>query len=284
MLIIAKRNLFVFFRDKSNVLFSFLAVFIILGLYVMFLGDLMVQGMQDITGAAFLINSWVMAGIIAVTSVTSTLGAFGIMVEDRARKTIKDFTAAPIKRSDIAGGYIVSVFVIGVIMSLIALLFAELYIVLRGGELLPLMSLLKVIAIIPLAVLASSSIVFFITSFISSQNAFTTISTIIGTLIGFLTGIYIPIGSLPEAVQFVIKVFPVSHAASLLRSIMLERPMDVSFADAPADAVASFKADMGVHYQFGEMTTTAAGSVAVLIATTILFYALSLINISRKRK
>lgn len=282
--VIAKRNLKIFFRDKTTVFFSFLAVFIILGLYIVFLGDLMASGLQGVAEVNFLINSWVMAGILAVTSVTSTLGAFGIMVEDRARRTIKDFTAAPVKRRGIAGGYIVSTFIIGIIMSLVTFGLAELYIVMRGGEWLPLASALKVLGIIPLAVLAGSSIVFFITSFISSQNAFTTISTIIGTLIGFLTGIYIPIGSLPEAVQFMIKIFPVSHAAALLRSVMLERPMEISFANAPASALEEFKVNMGVAYQFGDTTTTAAVSIAILLATTALFYLLAMMNVAKKNR
>ncbi|MDF2686761.1 MAG: hypothetical protein K0S55_1944, partial [Clostridia bacterium] len=41
MITIAIRNLKLFFRDKSGVVMSFLAVFVILGLYVLFLGDIM---------------------------------------------------------------------------------------------------------------------------------------------------------------------------------------------------------------------------------------------------
>ncbi len=39
MTIFIKRNLKVFFRDRAAVLFSLLAVFIIIGLYALFLGD-----------------------------------------------------------------------------------------------------------------------------------------------------------------------------------------------------------------------------------------------------
>lgn len=42
--------------------------------------------------------------------------------------------------------------------------------------------------------LSSSSIVFFLTTFLRSQNAFSAASTVIGTLSGFLTGIYVPDG------------------------------------------------------------------------------------------
>ena len=134
---------------------------------------------------------------------TSTLGAFGVMVEDRAKKISRDFSVSPLRRGDIAGGYILCSVCVGIIMSLVALVIGELYIVAAGGELLPMENMLQVIGGIFLSVFSSSSIVLFIVSFFKSQNAFGTASTIIGTLIGFLTGVYIPIGSLPDAVQAV---------------------------------------------------------------------------------
>lgn len=197
MINLAVRNLKIFFRDKSSVFFSFLSVIIIIGLYVLFLGDVITSDMDGLPGVRFLMDSWIASGLMAVTSITSTMGAFGIMVEDRARKNNRDFLTAPLKRSTIAGGYVVSTYLIGVIISLVTLVLIELYIVAYGGSLLPFTSLLKVVGLILLSVLSSSAMVFFITSFFKSMNAFSTASTILGTLIGFLTGIYIPIGVLP---------------------------------------------------------------------------------------
>lgn len=281
---IAFRNIRVFFRDRLAVFFSFLSVFIILGLYIVFLGDLMAEGLPDAPGVRHLINNWVMAGILAVTSITSTMGAFGIMVEDRARRALKDFTASPLRRSHIAGGYVLSAVAIGLIMSFVTLLLAELYIVLMGGQWLSFVKMLQVAGLLVLAVLASSAIMFFIASFLKSQHAFSTAGTVIGTLVGFLTGIYIPIGSLPEAVQWVIKLFPISHAGALIRSIMMEQPMAVTFAGAPSDAIKEFELRMGVMYQFGDWTVTPGASIAILIGTTLLFYALSIIVVSRKSR
>lgn len=284
MTVIAKRNLLLFFRDRGGVAMSFLSIIIILGLYVLFLGDMMRKGLPDAPGVEFLLNSWVMAGIIAVTTVTSTLGAFGTIVDDRTNKLLKDFTVAPVKRRDIVGGYMMSAFAVGVVLSVVTFLLAEVYIVALGGEWLPAVAILTMIGLILLSVLASSSIVFFITALIRSQNAFKMASTIIGTLIGFLTGIYIPIGSLPEAIQFVIKIFPVSHAGSLIRTVMVERPMELSFEGAPAEAAEAFKLDMGVVYQFGDTTITMGGSILVLLGTTALFYLLSIALMARKTR
>ncbi len=278
-----KRNVKLYFRDKSAVFFSLLAVFIIIGLYALFLGDVWLGELPQMDGARFLMDSWLIAGLLAVTSVTTTLGAFGIMVEDKTKKIAKDFYSAPIKRSRITAGYLLSVFIIGVIMSVVALVLSEVYVILNGGELLGALAALKVFGVILLATLSNTALMCFVVSFFKSQNAYTTASTIIGTLIGFIAGIYLPIGNLPEAVQTVVKVFPVSHAASLMRQTVMSAPIDASFAGAPQQALDRFNSMMGVSYQFGDFTVTPLMSIAFLIVTGLLFYGLAMMNMAKKR-
>jgi len=281
-----KRNLKLFFRDRTSVFFSLLAIFIIIGLYVLFLGNMMANGMKDLLGnnARFIIDSWVMAGILSVTSITTTMGALGTMVEDKTKKILKDFLSAPLKRSQLASGYIVSSFIIGVIMSIASFVVAEIYILANGGSLLGLMSLLKLFGVMLLSVFASSSMVFFIVTFFRSSNAYATASTVIGTLIGFLTGIYIPIGSLPSGIQTVIKVFPISHAASLFRQIMMEKPMSEVFTNVPAQALSDFKQTMGVVFFFGDKELSPFINILVLIVTGVVFLFLTVLTLSFKKR
>lgn len=280
----AKRNLLIFFRDKAAVFFSLLAVFIIIGLYALFLGDVWVNSLPDMSGVRYLMDSWIMAGLLAVTSVTTTMGAFGIMVEDKAKKIIMDITSSPLKRGKIAGGYILSSYLIGCIMSFVALALAEIYVLSNGGKLLDAPSFFKVAGLILLSTLSNTSLVLFMVSFFKSANAFSTASTILGTLIGFLTGIYLPIGQLPEAVQWVVKLFPVSHSAVLFRQVMMADPLSATFAGAPEEAIREFEEMMGVFYQVGDKEVTPLMSIAVLIATALIFYGLSIWNLSRKKK
>lgn len=67
---------------------------------------------------------------------------------------------------------------------------------------------IKVLGLIILTVIFASFMMFFMVSCFKSVNAYSTACTVIGTLIGFLTGVYIPIGNLPESVQTVVKLFP----------------------------------------------------------------------------
>ena len=279
-----KRNLLVFFKDKASVFFSLLSVFIIIGMYALFLGDVWTSSMSDIPGARNLMDCWIVAGLIAVTSVTTTMGAFGTMVEDKSKKIIKDIHSSPLPRVSIAGGYILSAFIIGVIMCVVALALCQLYLLSGGGTLFTGMQLAKIFALILLSTFSNTALVLFFVSFFQSNNAFSIASTIVGTIIGFMTGIYIPIGQLPEGVQTVIKLFPPSHSALLLRQVIMEDAIKTGFAGAPVEMVDSFKELMGVSFKIGETTVTPLISIVILVAAGILFLGLAMLNLSRKKK
>jgi multidrug/hemolysin transport system permease protein len=280
------RNLRVYFRDKASVFFSLLSVIIIILLYALFLGDAwagssIFQGRQ---GARNLMDNWVMGGLLAVVSVTSTMGAFGIMVDDKSRKIIKDFYSSPLSRPGLTGGYILSAFLIGLLMSLLTAGFVIIYILARGGAFPPLIVLAKTAGLILISSLSNTSIVLFLVSFINSSNAFATASTLMGTLIGFLTGIYMPIGQLPPAVQTLIKFIPTSHAAALFRQVLMEKPINTVFAGAPEATFTYFKETMGVTLNLGGHTFTAVEHLLVLAAAAVLFFLLSLWSLSRKKR
>lgn len=285
MKVFIERNLKLFFRDRLAVFFSLMSVFIIIGLYALFLGDVwMNDSMKELKNAQALMNSWLVSGLLTVTSITTTMGAFGIMIDDKVQKINKDFDSSPIKRSSITGGYIGSSFLIGVIMSLVMAVVAEFYIVHSGGEWLTPMACIKVFLLILLTTLTNTSLVCFVVSFFESHSAFSTASSILGTLIGFLTGIYLPIGTLPESVQTVIKAFPVSHGASLFRQVLMEVPMRNSFDGIPSIYLEEFKEYLGVSFRFGGHEVTPTASVVILLCTAVVFYSLSLFNMLRRNR
>ncbi len=70
------------------------------------------DSMKELKYAQALMNSWLVSGLLTVTSITTTMGAFGIMIDDKVQKINKDFDSSPIKRSSITGGYIGSSFLL----------------------------------------------------------------------------------------------------------------------------------------------------------------------------
>jgi multidrug/hemolysin transport system permease protein len=283
------RNLRIYFRDKASVFFSLLGVFVIIGLYVLFLGDGIISAFSYLfINSKFVMDTWIMSGVIATASITTTMGAFGIMVEDNSKKVIKDFMVSPLKRWQLVLGYVLSSVIIGLVMSLFTLLLAEIYIVMRGGEFLSILGLLKTLGLILLSVSASSAMVFLLVVFIKSPNAFATASTLLGTLIGFFMGIYIPIGSYSsEGIQLVIKCFPISHAGALMRQVMMEEAIVKELTTIPipegAPTLADFRTFMGVDFQIGSYLIPTWLHLLILVLTVIIFFSLTTLVMSRRK-
>lgn len=284
MINFAKRNIKMFFRDKASVFFSLLAVFITIGLYALFLGDILLgDEMKALSGSSATITSWLAAGLMTTASLTTSLGAIGIMIDDRTKHAEKDFRSSPIPRRSLTGGYLLSTLTVGVLMTTITFILSEIYIISKGGSLLPPLYMLITFGLILLSVLASTSIVTFIVSFFKSQNAFAAASTVVGTLIGFLTGVYIPLGVLPDTVQTVVRAFPLTHAASLFRQVLMDKPMSEMFESTPQNFISEFQTEMGVVLKIGDNEILPLFSVLILAATAVIFFALSLFNISRRQ-
>ncbi|MCL2280126.1 MAG: ABC transporter permease [Oscillospiraceae bacterium] len=272
-----KRNIKLYFRDKTNMFFSMLSVLIMVAVFALFLGagDWGGEGIRD---------SWLMAGVMAMATLTTSLGAFSRMIEDKEDKVAKGFFASPIKRSHITISYIVSPFVVSVIMTTITGIAFGAYILATGGELPDATGILQVLGLILLSSITATPLVCFIVSFLKTVSAFGTISTIIGTLAGFLMGIYMPIGNAPSAVQIIMMLFPPSHAATLFRQVLMERPMELALYGAPAEIAQEINENLGVVFTVGTFEITPVMSIIYMIASAMLFFGLSAMIMRRTGK
>lgn len=281
---IAVRGLKIFFKNKGGVVFSLLGVMIIFCLFIFFIGDSFTKKLTFLSNAEYMMNSWVVAGMLASSAITTSMGAYAVMVLDRERKCIKDFYSSPIKRSSVAAGYMITGIIVSVVMSLVTFGFGEIYIVAKGGELVGFVTMIKVLGVILLSSFASSAMVCFVVSFIKTNSTYTTVSIILGTLIGFLVGAYIPIGDLPHGVQWVIKCFPCAHAAVIFRQFLMGDAMTLGFDGLPETALAEFKTMTGVTFEYGGWWPGLWFHLAILIGTGVVFYLLAIISMSRKAK
>ena len=284
---LVRRNLLLFFRDRASVFFSLLAVFIIIGLYILFLGDLAEQSLRaqlgfDSDRIGVTMASVTLAGMVAVTSITSSLGAIGVSISDKDRAA-KDFFTSPVSRVKITFCYVCGSAAVGLIMTVAALVMVLSYIVLKGGGFPDAAGMALLLLTSALSVLCGNAIVFFISMFIKTLNAFAALSTVVGTMIGFLMGIYIPIGQLPTTVQWVIKCFPMTHAASMFRQVLADGELAILFNEAPLEALDGFRKSFGVVLGFGDFVSSFWFSAAVLAATTAVFYAASLAVMKARR-
>lgn len=247
------RNLKIYFRDYVAVFFSLLSVIIVIILYVLFLSDLQVdtvntqmQGMVEEDKVSYLINSWILAGLISITCVTSTLGALGTMVNDRQNKIIMDFKSSPLKDYVYPVASIVSAVFVGAIISVISLVIYSVYIYVDTGFYFSIIQIVQTMGMILVSSLMSASLMGVIVSFLSTNSAFSSASLIVGTTIGFLNGLYVPMGTLPEYVQTFIKCLPFGHIASLFRKILMFESITECFEGANSQIITEYKNMYGI--------------------------------------
>lgn len=261
-----------YFRDKASLFFSMLSIAIIIALFAVFLG-------QGDWGTTEIRDSWLMAGVLAVASITTSIGAFEIVISDRINKTAKGFYASPVKRSHITASYILSPFIAGVLMTTLTAIGFGLYIVATGGVMPVAVGVLQIAGLIILSNITGTAIFGFVISFVKSSGAWNTIGTIIGTLSGFLMGIYMPIGNLPNAIQNVMVVFPPFHSAMLFRQILMSKPLDAAYQATSGEIdIEEIKEILGVTFSFGDFIITPAMSVLYLVIAGLLFYGLSVMK------
>jgi multidrug/hemolysin transport system permease protein len=285
MLTLTIRNWKLFYRDRGTVFFSLLGPIIIVLLYIFFLKGTVTEGLPVAADSVdYLVDSWIMAGIIASASVTTCLAGYGTMIHDREDGIARDFDSSPVAKRSVIGGYMLNAMVIGTVMSVISLVVAEIYIVANGGELLSFTQFAQVLGIILAAVFSAAGVLGLLSSFIPSVSAFSGANIAIGAAIGFLVGAYIPIGSLPEGVQHVLMLIPASHAARALREVMMVDPMGQALEGAPAAAADAFRTEMGVDFEFAGRFVTMFDSIAFLLVSGVVGFALAVTVLALKRR
>jgi multidrug/hemolysin transport system permease protein len=284
---LVSRNLKRYLRDKAAVFFSFLSVIIILALYILFLGkmqsDSLASHFGSIDGIDWLVASWIMSGIIVVSTVTVPLGAIGNLIDDRVNLTLNDFYASPISRNTLALSYLISAWVIGFIMVLTNFIVANIYVLMQGGELLSFIDTLKVLGLIILSIMTFSSFFFYISIFMKTRNAFGTLSTLVGTFIGFLGGIYIPIGVLSKNVQTVMNILPTASAVTLMRRLFMDGAIDKVFSNAPQEVYDSYASIYGLNVEIGNKQFENWHMLLSLIIFMAVFYLLSVLKLRNSK-
>ena len=194
ILALTKRNCLCYFRDRASVFFSLLGVLIVILLYLIFLKDMLVDSfMNEISDMVSrdsvkeYVDAWVMAGILAIVSVTTSAGSLQTMISDRVSGKDRDTKMTSLSSAKISAAYILSTFLVGQIMSLIAFAIAIGYLAATGCE----MSSIGIVKTLLLTIPASLSgaiIVYTLTCRMRSEGAFSGFSTVLGVLIGSLPG------------------------------------------------------------------------------------------------
>lgn len=293
---LTKRNCLVFLRDHGAVLFSLLAMLIVLMLMGVFLGNMNEENVVNLLkeyggkrdnaldeeNAKHLVQYWTLAGILVVNAVTVTLTVIGTMVNDIQEGKLTSFYSAPVNRNIIALSYITSAVLIGMLFCILTLTISLFYIVVTGGELLSAEAIGRILLFIMLNVGIFAVIMYLAALFVKSSSAWSGIGTVVGTLVGFAGAIYLPMGNLPEGVANVLKYIPILHGASLMRTVCCEEILKNTFTNVPREVITEYKEYMGISIKMGEERISGGFQILFLAGCGILAFIIAAVIQRRK--
>lgn len=277
---LVERNVKIFLKDKMGVFFSLLAPLIVLGLYVLFLGDVQMQSLEsafkDLTIERKLlknfVDDWMLARVISVACVTVSFSAQEIVVKDREKGVLADMLSAPVKRYLLSIGYYISNMIITFSICAIVMLIAFVYMAISGwtmtaGEVFMAFGLLII------SVVSSSAIISLICKLIKTNAQHSAVVGIISAAIGFFMGAYMPISIFPKAIQYVTLFIPATYSAGLFRELFMRGALEKIEKVVPM-AGKELEKNFSMQMDFFGKTIGAKEMAWIFIAFTALIFAI----------
>ena len=277
MLALIKRNFLLYFRNRSGVILSLFGAIIPFVLYIVFLKN-------NYKGhSSQLMDLWLIGGVLAVTGLTTTLAAFSRQVEDRERKVTDDLFITDLGPWGLQLSYLVSSVIIGFLMQVIMFAFMLSYFTLADNisfewGILPYLLLLMILNSL-LATLINALIV----QCFKSVDSLGKLATVVGATSGFLVGTYIPIGTLPNMAQNLMKLTPSNYMASLFRHVLMKESLADTFTNSN-QSQAAFEKTMGIRIEWQELLTRTETFYIVgivLVAIALIWMVQNMIAIRR---
>ncbi len=294
---LTKRNIRIYLRDKGAVFFSLLAMLIVIGLMLFFIGDMhieeIVNMLSEIPGrdaaadkanATILVLQWISAGIVAINAVSVTIAVYSTMIKDRTEGRLSSIYTAPISRLAISASYIIAAWICSIIICVLTLAIAEIYCISQGAEPYSLFDHVKLFGAIALNSFTYAALMYVVAMLAKTEGAWSGLGTVIGTLVGFLGGIYLPIGNFSGGIATGIKCLPVIYGAKIFRNIMTADAEAVVFEGAPSVMVSEYRLALGTDLEFFGKDVSDLTAVVILFGCGIVFTALGVLVTKLSRK
>lgn len=287
---LTRRHVHIFVRDRGALFFSLLSPLILFVLYFFFLSSTQIASLQeqlpnsDAKTIELFLNSWVYAGIVMTTAVTTGLAALGVFVNDRESGRFTDLAVSPVARWKVVASYLLATASIAAVITTAVYIAAQIHLIVLGAPLLNWETLLRSVGSYMLVALSFAAISSLAVTLIRSSAAFTSLSIITGTSIGFLAGIYVPIGVLSSTVATILNGLPFAQAATLIREPFVATSLAELAASQPSVMVDEIKETYGLIVTIGDHTLTMPIIIIILIAIGISALIGAVWQVSRKLK
>ena len=296
-LLIIKRNIKLFFKDKGMFFTSLITPLILLVLYSTFLANIYEDSFRSALEAAGATVSdkvlWgcvggeLISSLLAVSCVTVAFCSNLLMVQDKVSGARKDLTIAPIKSGSLAIGYYCSTLISTLLICFAALIICLVYLAKVGwfltvGDVAALA--LDVVLLVLFGTALSSCIIFPL----NTQGQASAVGTLISTGYGVVCGAYMPISNFSKGLQRVISFLPGTYGTSLLRNHALRGVFsEMKSIGFPSEVVESIKDSVDCNLYFFDKKVETGKMYLILIASILVLVGIYVgLNflLSKKRK
>ena len=233
---LTERNMKVFLKDKMAVFFSLLTQLIVLGLFLLFIKNSYVDGIDSALGELKdkvakadiegLVNSWMISGVIGTAVVTATMNALSVIVSDKEDKIDYDYNASSVKGHVVVMSYFSGAVMCSLITSFTLLTFGLLFLSATGTFVLGAADILLLYGLVILGSVSAAVILMCVISFFKKNSTFSAFSILISTLVGFVVGAYFPVSALGQTMQTVVNLIPGAQITGLMRSVLVTPAID----------------------------------------------------------
>ena len=296
---LTRRHLLVFFKNKIRLFYTLLVPVIIFAVYIFFLRNLELSTVQNtlyrmgITPndslnqyIGTLVDSWMLSGIAALSTITVALQTNTVFVEDKQSGVNRDFVSSPIRRGALIGSYVVFNFLVTLLVCVVYLVICFIYLACMQEFFLTFVDFLTVLGVTLYATISATLMTVFLCSFIKTEGTMASLVAVFSTAVGFLIGAYMPLGMLPSWVQTICAFIPGTYACALLRFSFMATPIaelehyivEVMQLANGQELISELTGSFGYNLEFFSVTVGPSYQTLALTVFNLVFLALNIVS------
>ena len=279
MFALFRRNLKIYFSNIPAVFMSCLGALISFFIYIGFLQNNLRSNWQQLPHVTKILDLWMIAGIVAVSGITTAFQALGQQVSDRERRADADFELTGISRFAENFAYILSGTTVSFFMQIITFIVMAMYFSLVDHISIPPSALLPGLLYILVGAIAATLLDEIIVLFMHSSTTFSRLSAVLGAAAGFAVATYLPYGILVSQAQSLVKLIPSSYEAAALRDFLLKQTL----ADLPNRVKSHLVYYLGIQFKMDSYRLNNMLVLLLMIAMLILVIGLLSFITDRRR-
>jgi len=208
------------------------------------------------------LDFWLLSGTIAVAGITTTFTGMSLFVRDLESGTIADFLVSGVSKVRIRLSYLISTYIIGVLMQLIVFIVIFGYFASVDKITLSLTQMGQTVGLIIFTSVLWVMLNALLTFPVNSSDTLGRMGSIIGTAAGFFATVYIPVGTLSRGAQNVIGLTPAPYVSTLFRQVLIPQ------SSLPSDV----KDLLGLTFTINRVTLESSNVLLLIVAVFLLVY------------